>query len=119
MANMTIAVDDQLLRAARVKAVQQGTSVNEICRQAIERFAQGTGDVEARLARLNVLAKKTRQPEGSPSADVLWPRRDALYGTLTRKNSLSAVDALEVVNPFVLAVHEAPPAPKNAARRKR
>lgn len=74
MANMTIAVDDQLLRAARIKAVQQGTSVNEVCRQAIEAFAQGAGDTQARLARIKALAKKmrvTHQP--------LWPGREALY----------------------------------------
>jgi hypothetical protein len=85
MANMTIAVDDQLLRAARVKAVQQGTSVNEICRQAIERFAQGAGDVEARLARLAVLAKKARPPEGSLTTEALWPGREALYGEPRRR----------------------------------
>jgi hypothetical protein len=79
MANMTIAIDDQLLRAARVKAVQQGTSVNEICRQAIERFAQGAGDVEARLTRLSTLAKKVRQPDTAKYADKLWPGREVLY----------------------------------------
>ncbi len=78
MANMTIAIDDQLLRAARIEAVQQGTSVNEICRQAIEAFAQGAGDAQARAARLKALAKKvkvTQQP--------LWPGRDALYSDPT------------------------------------
>lgn len=85
MANMTIAVDDQLLRVARVKAVQQGTSVNEICRQAIERFAQGAGDVESRLARLNALAKKARAPEGTPGTEPLWPGREALYSGLRRR----------------------------------
>ena len=74
MANMTIAVDDQLLRAARVKAVQQGTSVNEICRQAIEAFAQGAGDADARIARIKALAKKVRSVD-----DPVWPGRDALY----------------------------------------
>ena len=39
MSNLTITIDDQLLRAARIKAVQQGTSVNEVCRQAIAAFA--------------------------------------------------------------------------------
>ena len=75
MANMTIAVDDQLLRSARIKAVQQGTSVNEICRQAIERFAQGSGDVESRLSRLNALAKRVRVVSG----EALWSGREALY----------------------------------------
>lgn len=74
MANMTIAVDGQLLRAARIKAVQQGTSVNEICRQAIEAFAQGAGDADARIARIKALAKKVRAAD-----EPLWPGRDALY----------------------------------------
>ena len=63
MANMTIAIEDSLLRAARVKAVQQGTSVNEICRQAIEAFARGATDADARVARLKALAKKVRSPD--------------------------------------------------------
>ena len=75
MANMTIAVDDQLLRAARIKAVQQGTSVNEICRQAIEAFARGAGDADARIARIKALAKKVR----TTSYEPLWPGREALY----------------------------------------
>lgn len=74
MANMTIAVDDQLLRTARIKAVQQGTSVNEICRQAIEAFAQGAGDADARIARIKALAKKVRAGD-----EPLWPGREALY----------------------------------------
>jgi hypothetical protein len=65
--------------------VRQGTSVNEICRRAIERFAQGAGDVEARLARLNALAKKARPPEASPCAEALWPGREALYGEPRRR----------------------------------
>ncbi len=39
MSNLTITIDDDLLRAARVKAVQLGTSVNEVCRLAIAAFA--------------------------------------------------------------------------------
>ncbi|CAN5179752.1 hypothetical protein BH11PSE9_BH11PSE9_21770 [soil metagenome] len=74
MSNMTIAVDDQLLRAARIKAVQQGTSVNEVCRQAIEAFAKGADDVDARIARIKTLAKKVRATD-----EPLWPGREALY----------------------------------------
>jgi hypothetical protein len=39
MSNLTITIDEQLLRVARIKAVQQGTSVNEVCRKAIAAFA--------------------------------------------------------------------------------
>ncbi len=49
MSNLTITIDDELLRAARVKAVLQGTSVNEVCRQAIAAFArQSDADAVAR-----------------------------------------------------------------------
>ena len=48
MANITLSIDDALLQAARVRAVKEGTSVNEICRQAIERYARRNED---RLAR--------------------------------------------------------------------
>lgn len=40
MSNLTITIDDDLLRAARIKAVQEGTSVNEVCRQAVAAFAR-------------------------------------------------------------------------------
>ena len=39
MANLTIAVDDELLRRARVRAVGQGTSVNAILREELARYA--------------------------------------------------------------------------------
>ena len=46
MSNLTLTIDDDLLRAARVKAVMQGTSVNEVCRQAIAAYA-GQDDAQA------------------------------------------------------------------------
>lgn len=55
MSNLTITIDDELLRAARVKAVQQGTSVNEVCRQAIAAFA--LGDQAAAQARAHARAQ--------------------------------------------------------------
>ena len=55
MSNLTITIDDDLLRAARVKAVQQGTSVNEVCRQAIAAFA--TADEADAVARAHARAK--------------------------------------------------------------
>ena len=77
MANLTLAIDDDLLRQARIKAVQQGTSVNEICRQAIERFAApatGEGDFMARLAAVGDRIAAT-----AGAAEPAWPNRDALY----------------------------------------
>ena len=55
MSNLTITIDDELLRAARIKAVAQGTSVNEVCRQAIAAFTR-QGDVDA-IARAHARAQ--------------------------------------------------------------
>jgi Arc/MetJ family transcription regulator len=52
MANITLSIDDALLQAARVRAVKEGTSVNEICRQAIERYARRNEDRLARYLEL-------------------------------------------------------------------
>lgn len=38
MANLTIAVDDDLLRRARIRALEAGTSVNALLRNYLESF---------------------------------------------------------------------------------
>jgi hypothetical protein len=52
MANITLSIDDALLQAARVRAVKEGTSVNEICRRAIESYARVRSDRGARYREL-------------------------------------------------------------------
>lgn len=88
MANLTIAIDDPLLREARIKAVQQGTSVNEVCRQAIERFVRGDdaqrAQRAARAQRLLQIAAAATNPSSAPA----WPGRDALYGEALRERGL-------------------------------
>jgi hypothetical protein len=65
MSNLTITIDDQLLRTARIKAVQQGTSVNEVCRQAIAAFALddpslATAQAHARAQAFAKLSEQVR-----------------------------------------------------------
>jgi plasmid stability protein len=62
MANVTLAIDDKLLQAARVRAVKEGTSVNDICRQAIENYARAEGrhDWLARYDELTARIAATR-----------------------------------------------------------
>jgi hypothetical protein len=77
MANLTIVVDDELLKTARIKALQEGTSVNEICRQAIERFA-----VPAQQRADEMIAtwrEVARHVKPLPAGEKAWPGRDALY----------------------------------------
>ncbi|MEF7614331.1 hypothetical protein V4F39_10460 [Aquincola sp. MAHUQ-54] len=86
MANLTIAIDDELLKQARIKAVHDGTSVNEVCRQALERYALESSDTpEARIAKLRALAAQARpSPDGKPA----WPGREALYEEVLRERGL-------------------------------
>lgn len=77
MANLTITIDEGVLQAARIKALKEGTSVNEICRQAIARYAASEADdVGLRLEKLRAIARKARPvDDGEP----LWPGREKLY----------------------------------------
>ncbi len=43
MANLTITVDDDLLRRARARAVEQGTSVNAVLREELARYVESSG----------------------------------------------------------------------------
>jgi hypothetical protein len=80
MSNLTITLDEALLQAARAKAAREGTSVNEICRLAIERFAGREESVQRMLASFERLAAASLQAlaQGAP-AEVAWPGREALY----------------------------------------
>lgn len=97
MSNLTVVIDDELLRAARIKALQQGTSVNEICREAIARFAAPAETHDDFMAQLIAIANRNarRQPKGAgpeklPSREQMMDeamaeRMPTLMATLTRK----------------------------------
>jgi len=80
MANLTLAIDDDLLRAARIKAVQEGTSVNEICREAIARYAQpAQRDGEDFMAQLRALAARNIVPRAPDvAAEPLQSRSEMM-----------------------------------------
>ena len=48
MANLTLAIDEDLLRRARVRAAEQGTSVNAVVRQLIEGYSSSDRAENAR-----------------------------------------------------------------------
>ena len=76
MANITLSIDDVLLQAARVRAVKEGTSVNEICRRAIEVYARRQSDRLARYrelqARLDAVPGTTGQPKARINRQELY-----------------------------------------------
>jgi len=66
MANITLSIDDELLQAARVRALKEGTSVDEICRQAIERYARRNEDRLARYLELQASIDANPGVSGPP-----------------------------------------------------
>ena len=74
--NLTIVVDDEVLRRARIRALEQGTSVNAVLREFLESYAGAASETEAR-ARLAALAR--RSPASSGPGGRRWTRC-GLYG---------------------------------------
>ncbi len=62
MANLTIAVDDEVLKRARIRALERGTSVNAVLGEYLRVFA-GESDAQARTttALLALAAENTRK----------------------------------------------------------
>ena len=75
MANLTITVDKELLKRARVKAIEEGTSVNAVLRDHLERYV-GTGTTETALAAFAELANLSTASSGPHGRT--W-RRDELH----------------------------------------
>lgn len=70
MANLTITVDDRLLKLARMKALEQGTSVNALLREYLQAYA-GAAEAQARaLDDLLELSTKAGSRRGAAS----WTR---------------------------------------------
>ncbi|MEX2530552.1 MAG: hypothetical protein WD960_07255 [Gemmatimonadota bacterium] len=68
--NLTITVDDEALRRARIRALEQGTSVNAILREFLEAYA-GT-----RKDHVNAAQRIVSLAAASPgrSGGVRWTR---------------------------------------------
>ena len=63
MANLTIVVNDSVLKRARLRAMEQGTSVNSVLRDYLEAYARIRSQREAAIAdlfRLSATAKSRR-----------------------------------------------------------
>lgn len=71
MANLTITVDDLLLKRARIRALEEGTSVNALLREYLERYT-GTERTRITLAGFQELARASGASSGS--AGRTWDR---------------------------------------------
>jgi plasmid stability protein len=82
--NLTITVDDEVLRRARIRALLQGTSVNALLREFLESYAVSDIEAEARrqLGRMARESTASSGPEGRT-----WTRDDVFADRLDRTPS--------------------------------
>lgn len=86
MSNLTIAVDDQLIKRARMRAIQQGTSVSAKVREFLQRYVSESDEGLAKLredatTRLmqTIEAATALTQAAAPQAGPRRALRDELY----------------------------------------
>lgn len=72
MANLTITTDEETLQRARLRALEQGTSVNALLREYLETYAGGRSAREAAVAALLDLSRRTESRRGGRT----WTRNE-------------------------------------------
>jgi hypothetical protein len=73
MANLTLTIDADVLRRARVRAINEGTSVNAVVRGHLERYA---GESPAAEALRDFLEIADRSDAGSAGSGRTWTREE-------------------------------------------
>lgn len=73
MANLTLTLDDDTLRRARIRALEQGTSVNALVRDYLEDFA---GESAAAEGLRSFLEATEHSGAGSGPRGRTWSRDD-------------------------------------------
>ncbi len=119
MSNLTISVDDEIVKRARVRAIQQGSSVSAKIREFLEHYVNESDDVlkqqrldaTSRLMQAIEAATPQAQPGAAIKAGRAKPARglrdECVRGRLSRPRpgeDLShgqSFGALTVVNPFL------------------
>jgi len=64
MANLTIAIDEEILREARTRATREGSSVNQLLREYLESYAGINSAQNAALKDLMELSKNATSRRG-------------------------------------------------------
>lgn len=75
MANLTLAIEDDVLRRARIRALERGTSVNEVVREYLKTYV---GDVSGDTIVAELHRIEARVHAGSGPGGRTW-RREDLY----------------------------------------
>ena len=74
MANLTISVDDQILKKARMHALAESTSVNSLLKEYLESYAGLSNEQAIAVREIIEISGKPRSRRGNRK----W-RRDELY----------------------------------------
>ncbi len=82
MANLTITVDDLTLKRARMRALEEDTSVNALLREYLEEYA-GRRQEQIEAARRIIQASRESR-SGSGPGGRKWRREDAYEERLGR-----------------------------------
>ena len=64
MANLTISVDDEVLKRARLRATEQGRSIDAVVREYLEQYAGSRSAQEQALVELLVVSEQARSKRG-------------------------------------------------------
>ena len=88
MSNLTLSVDEDLIKRARVRAIQQGTSLSAKVREFLQQYADESDDLlkrqrQASTAKLmDALAQAAEQSQPGAAAAAKSPKRRALRDDL-------------------------------------
>lgn len=81
MSSLTLTIDEELLRRARIRALEQGTSVNALFREWLENYADPD---RQRRATEEIIAIAERSQASSGPGGRTWTRDDAYEDRLGR-----------------------------------
>lgn len=82
MANLTIVVDDGTLKKARMRALEEDTSVNAVLREYLEEYAGRRREQVEAARRIIEASRESRS--GSGPGGRKWKREDAYEERLGR-----------------------------------
>jgi hypothetical protein len=72
MANLTITVDEESLKKARIRALQEGTSVNALLKQFVDAYGGVYREQQQAVGRIVAISRSARSRRGGRR----WTRDD-------------------------------------------
>jgi hypothetical protein len=82
MTNLTIVVDEQTLKKARIRALEEGTSVNAVLRDHLETYAGVRRERREAWRKIRELARSSGMGSGGEGL----PKREELYDREIMRN---------------------------------